>query len=139
MKPYSALKTDVDVQFGLLILNGLNIVLTIAVPTFVIFFLLIMPITNLYHFFTNLNHIQNNYPSVGYIKYRRAYTWLTVIYLPIAFVLTYYCNGIFHAAFLVFLLITWIIIPQIVLIAYTILCYSELKELIKDDAPVVLY
>ena len=139
MRPYTALQRDVDFQFFMLAINGLNIVLSLAMPMFIIFFLIIMPITNLYHFFTNLNHIQNNYPSVGFAKYRRAYTWLTVIYLPIAFVLTYYGNGIFHAAFLVFLLITWIIIPQIVLIAYTILCYSELKELIKDDAPVVLY
>ena len=139
MRPYPALKTDVDVQFGLLILNGLNIVLTIAVPTFVIFFLLIMPITNLYHFFTNLNHIQNNYPSVGFAKYRRAYTWLTIIYLPIAFMLSFFDTAIFGSMFKVFLLATWIIIPQIVLFAYTIMCHKELKELTKDDAPVVLY
>ena len=139
MRPYTALQRDVDFQFFMLAINGLNIVLSLAMPMFIIFFLIIMPITNLYHFFTNLNHIQNNYPSVGFAKYRRAYTWLTVIYLPIAFVLTYFGHTIFPAAFLIFLIVTWIIIPQMVLFAYTIMCYKELKALAKDDVPVVLY
>jgi hypothetical protein len=123
----------------MLAINGLNIVLSLAMPMFIIFFLIIMPITNLYHFFTNLNHINNHYPSIGFAKYRRAYTWLTVIYLPIAFMLSFFDTAIFGSMFKVFLLATWIIIPQIVLFAYTIMCHKELKALTKDNAPVVLY
>lgn len=139
MKTYPAIRRDVDIQNFLLIVNLINIVIGIALPVLLIFLVIVMPITNLYHFFTNIQHINKGYPSGEFKKYRKAYFWLTVFYVPAAAVLSFWLEGFHDNSFPIFFLIAWIIIPQIVLIAYSVLCNKELKALTKEQATVVLY
>ena len=139
MRPYTFLDEDVDAQFLLIVLNIVNILIGVFVPAALLLLLLLMPITNLYHFFTNLKHISYNYPSNGFAKYRRGYFWLTIIYLPIAVALTFWVESFHNDSFLWFLLTAWIIVPQIVMIAYTLMCHLERRALAKTEEPVVLY
>lgn len=139
MKPYPFLDEDVDAQFFLLALNITNVLLGVFVPMALLLLLLLMPITNLYHFFTNLKHLSYNYPSSGFAKYRKGYFWLTIFYVPAAVVFSFWIEKFHDNSSLGFFVIVWIIIPQIVGILYSLLCYMERKALTKDEAPVVLY
>jgi hypothetical protein len=137
MKPYAFLDEDIDAQFLLIVLNIVNVLIGVFMPAALLLLLLLMPITNLYHFFTNIKHISYNYPSNGFAKYRRGYFWLTLFYIPTAVALSFWVESFHGIGFPWFLLTTWIIIPQIVSIVYTVLCYMELKALTKNNTQVI--
>ena len=121
MKTISLGKIDLYTQYFLACINTCAIIAVAFNTDFFGPLLLIQIFINLYHFFTNMVHLNANHRSVGFAQYRSYYQTLSLVYVPVGFILTLAFLGS-----LAFFIITWLIIPQIVLHAYIYLCKKEL-------------
>lgn len=128
MKPLNLLRTDLYIQYGLAAINLCALLATaISRESFVA--LMVVQVTiNVYHFCTNLIHINAKHRSLGFARYRDTYFDLTMIYVPIFMVLSFmlwWLPG--------FMLIVWLIIPQIVLHLYIYLCKKEVDFIEQNE------
>lgn len=127
MKTFNLGKVDLYFQYILATLNALITMVGFAAPHFFLLLALLQIFINIYHFFTNLIHLQAQHRSIGYTKYRVGYLWLTIIYVPTAAIITWLIAETQMEQLLdVFLLVVWLVIPQIVIYLYTYLCTEEI-------------
>lgn len=134
MKPLTLSQVDLYIQYALITVNIIITMLGVAMPPFFLLLAIVQLFINIYHFVTNLMHLYARHRSVGFTSYRQQYFWLTVIYVPVASLLTWLIvitNT--DTLLMIFAVIIWLIVPQVVLYAYTYLCYSEFEFIEQNE------
>lgn len=134
MRPLTLSQVDLYFQYALITANIIITMLGVAMPPFFLLLAIVQLFINSYHFVTNLIHLYAKHRSIGFAIYRQQYFWLTIIYVPIASLLTWLLiETNVDTLLMIFAIIVWLIIPQIVLYTYTYLCYSELNFIEQNE------
>ncbi len=118
------LNWDVNIQGVLVAANSLMLLLTLAVPDFVMLLLLLQFITGAYQLTSSGIHLAMGHKSIGFIGYRQLHFMGSVLYMIALYLITK--TGINNTAVLVVL---FAVIPQTIFYAYFFLCLRELHFL----------
>lgn len=127
MKTIHILKADLYFQCLLACLNAYLLLTALRANNGFVLVILFQAFINIYHFFTNLIHIGESNKAWYYLRYRYYYMYLTIFYLPVGFLFTLANLNDENMFYKI-----WLIIPQIVLHLYILLCKRELDQKVKN-------